>query len=443
MKSSLLFYCATVLTTATAAPSSKLLWSYYDPTWTFNSASVSFGPSSNPTFAVGTTLYTSIANSSTPGNAFAYQFDSSIVPDCNSNTCTAYVDQARSTTSSTDTFLLIVGNNNCNIFGYSSRTGKQMWSNQITNCSANEGTGASYRCWEASDDGNILALMGYGYDTGIQNQTVRAYIISGTDGKVKYTYDLKNKEAAGQGDIGVTPDGRYIAFVNEDSVPTPNSAQLHVLDSTTGKLRAEVQIPFFIAATVSDSGQYVCIQNFTHLVGSEVLLMKWDGQSYTVSSSIPAPSNFDTEYDVWDIQSSTLPSGREIVTVGWISAPSVLELRITIYDYATGTLLTEWAAPISKQYQNNPTIRTFGDYVGLALWGDNDNTPTTALLKVGSNSTLFTYVSPGSMFASDIVVDYSSPTNDVVYLVSAGKHEPANVFGGGGDAYAWQITVPK
>jgi len=444
MKQSLLLSLSS-LAVVSASISPQLLWSYYDPIDIFGSASVSL-TKNTPNFAIASDFgsgFTGLANAKTAKNSFANEIYSTITNGCSTSECMMYVDQARTPQSAIDTFILVVGDNNCNIYGYESSTGKQAYNTVINNCTASEGIGASYRCWEASDDGSTIALMGYGYDAGLVNETARAYVIDGSNGKVTLTYDLKNKEAAGQGDITLTPDGKFIAFVNEDSVPTPNSAQLHVLDSTTGTLRAEVQIPFFIAATVSDSGNYVAIQNFTHLVGSEVWLLKWNGNTYNLATRIPAPSNFVDEFVIWDMQSTTLSTGEEVVAVGWISAPSVLELRVTIYNYATGALLTEYAAPISKQYQNNPTIRCFGDYVALALWGDNDDTPTTVLLTVGSNSTLFAYTSPGSMFSTDIVVDSSSSSNDVVYVVSAGKHVPANVMGSGGDAYAWQITVPK
>lgn len=113
--------------------------------------------------------------------------------------------------------------------------------------------------------------------------------------------------------------------------------------------------------------------------------------------------------------------------------------------YPTGQLVTDWTAPPSTAYQNNPTIRADGGYIAVALWGDNGNTPTTVLLKAGSNEALFTHISPGSMFSVDVVLDpsASTPSTDVLYIASAGKHVPANVMGNGGDAYAWQVTVSK
>ena len=43
----------------------------------------------------------------------------------------------------------------------------------------------------------------------------------------------------------------------------------------------------------------------------------------------------------------------------------------------------------------------------IAVWGDTglgDNVPTSVLLQAGSNTPVFTYVTPGSNFGLDVVV---------------------------------------
>lgn len=84
-------------------------------------------------------------------------------------------------------------------------------------------------------------------------------------------------------------------------------------------------------------------------------------------------------------------------------------------------------------------------YIGVSLWGDADDQPTAVILAAGSNTPVFTYTTPGSMFGVDIVVDKaaSTATQDQVYFAVAGKAVPANQMGSGGDAFAWQVTVPK
>jgi hypothetical protein len=48
-----------------------------------------------------------------------------------------------------------------------------------------------------------------------------------------------------------------------------------------------------------------------------------------------------------------------------------------------------------------------------------------------------------SMFGVDVVVDTVGATSDTVYLMAAGNHVPGNALSYGGDAFAWQIVVPK
>jgi hypothetical protein len=135
-------------------------------------------------------------------------------------------------------------------------------------------------------------------------------------------------------------------------------------------------------------------------------------------------------------RNGTAAGAGHAAVVGWISA-DVLKLRITATDAATGATLTDWSAPPNAKFQNNPTIRTCGPYIGAALWGDEGgDAPTMVLLTLGSSTPLFNATSPGSMFAVDVVVDpaASTPTQDVVYYVAAGE--------GGGRGKRAQAGLP-
>lgn len=266
-----------------------------------------------------------------------------------------------------------------------------------------------------------------------------------------------------------------MCFINEDSLPNPNSAQMHVLAVATGALRAEVQVPFFIAGAISDDGQYVAVQNFTHLLGSEPWVLQWSAGTgtYELLHRLALPPD-GTEYDLWDI---SIPAGQpaSYVALGWISAiPSALALRVTAHDLASGALLTDWSAPRNAQLQNNPTLRTDGEYIGVGLWGGDAGAgaPTAVVLRAGRNDTVFSATSSGSMFAVDLAVEAGA-----LYLAAAGKHvvrgggglfapatrrafspllaltllpslythraeeQPANEFGDGGDAFGWSVAV--
>ena len=85
--------------------------------------------------------------------------------------------------------------------------------------------------------------------------------------------------------------------------------------------------------------------------------------------------------------------------------------------------------------QTNPVIKMDADYCGVALWGDRDDVPTAVVLRAGSSDAVFSYVTPGSMFAVDLVEQQGQ-----LYFSVGGKHTPANVMGEGGDAYTWVIA---
>jgi hypothetical protein len=132
----------------------------------------------------------------------------------------------------------------------------------------------------------------------------------------------------------------------------------------------------------------------------------------------------------------------ELAAFGFIDETS-RTARVIVWSMVDGSLQTDYTTPTNAQLQTNPTVRADSGYVGVCLWGDNNDVPTAIVLKAGSNTPVFTYVTPGSMFGVDIVRDAaaSTPTNDRLYFAVGGKHTPANVMGNGGDAFAWSIDV--
>ena len=441
---------AALLSTASAArsTSSKLLWSVSDASQIYGSASLARNQG-GATFAVGTDFGASqYADIVSQSGKVLFRITPS--DGCNGS-CDLYVDSARHLggapgAPSVDTFVLQTGDGSCTVFGYVTAGPKASstpaWTTLISGCDTGEGVGGTYRCFEASDDGSVVVLQGYAKDKGTGNTTTTAYAIDAQTGEKRWEYALGLKEAAGQGDISVTTDGAFVSFINEDSVPTPNSAQMHVIEGATGKLRAEVQIPFFIAGAISDDGNTLAIQNFTHLVGSQGWILKWSGAKYELVHRVNLPPD-GTEYDEWDTAITTASDGTTVVVYSWIQAGSVLRLRVNSWNAETGDLMMDWTAPPNTKFQNNPTLMCDGDYVAVALWGDDGDKPTAVLLNVHSNQTLFEHVSPGSMMAVDVAVDKSTATEDVILLNVAGKNVPANEGGTGGNAYVFEITVAK
>jgi hypothetical protein len=173
--------------------------------------------------------------------------------------------------------------------------------------------------------------------------------------------------------------------------------------------------------------------------------MQWSAASsaYVLLHRLTLPPD-GFEYDAWSMDITQTADAGPVAVIGWIQAGSVQRLRVNAWRCDDGALLMDWTAPPNLDgLQNNPTIATDGAYIALSLWGDSDNAPTVELLTTTSNTSLFSFVSPGSMMAVDVAVDATSPAQDTVLVAAAGKAVPANKFGSGGNGYAWSVSVSK
>lgn len=407
---------------AAAGSAAKQLFHATEATDIFTSATLSLHPPGAPTFSVAADNGSPYLAVYTTSGALAWRWASPCAGCAISAASARHAELDPAAPGKVDLFAIQSGDTTCVVLGFDSSEGGSAtpaWRSVLPGCTAlaQGGVGGTYTGIAASDDGRSIAVLGYGADAAGGNLTARAYLLAGQTGALAWTYDLGAREQAGQGDIAIGRE--FVCFINDDSVPSPNSAQMHVLAVPSGALRAEVQIPFFIAGAISDDGDYVAVQNFTHLKGSEPWVLRWSAAAgtYDLLHRLALPPD-GTEYDLWDI---SIPAGPSTyVALGWISAiPSAMALRVTAHDLATGALLTDWSAPRNTQLQNNPTIRTDGAFIGLGLWGGDAGAgaPTAVVLKAGSNDTVFSASSPGSMFSVDIALDRGA-----LFLTTAGKH---------------------
>ena len=194
------------------------------------------------------------------------------------------------------------------------------WSTLLPGCSL-DGGGGTYVGFEASDSGASVAVQCY--QRAGANATAGVFALDGQTGAVRWHFDLGEGVKAGQGQVQITGDGAWVLLVNEQGAPTPNSATAYVLDGATGKLRDAVAIPFFIAAAISDSGNYLALgdNGFVHL-------WEWDAPSgkYAPSQAAPVltpPASSGISFLPWDVQMSTGPDAAEFVVVGSISVRCV------------------------------------------------------------------------------------------------------------------------
>ena len=317
------------------------------------------------------------------------------------------------------------------LFGHSSTgTGTPVWNVSLPECSSDIG-GGTYNGLQAADDGSALAFLCHA-------ETAKAYLIDGQTGAVRWSYDVGAGIKVGQGSINIANSGGFVLLVNEQGVPTPNTAEAYIIDATTGTLRDNITIPFFITAAISDTGDYVVVGDDSN---AHVWLFSATTGRYAPAYDLTPPAG-PRGWIPWDIVMSTGSDAQEMIVLGCI-AGDVLSVQVSAFSLIGGALQTNWVSPINTKLQENPTMRADAGYIGVALWGDSGEAgyPTVVLLKAGSNATLFSYTTPGSMMAVDVAVSTSAAGADTVLLTAGGKAVPANSFGNGGNVYAWAISM--
>ena len=328
-----------------------------------------------------------------------------------------------------DVFVVACDSAGCTVFGRTSATDTTQWSTALPACGT-DGGGGTYTGFQAADDGSAVAFRCY--YTGGATPTIRVYNLDGQTGATKWMNDLGASVKPGQGQIQISATGARVLLVNEDGIPTPNSAQAYVYDGPTGSLLATIQIPFFITAAISDSGDYVAVGD-----DPNVHVWKSDATGYSPAYDVAPPTA--GSWIPWDMTISSGSDTTEVLVVGYISG-DVRTISVGGTALATGALALNWTSLTNPTLQENPTLRADGDYVAVSAWGNDGDVPTVILLKTGSDASIFEYTTPGSMMAVDVNVVASSSGPDTIYLAAAGKHVPANRMGNGGDAFGWTIT---
>jgi len=338
-----------------------------------------------------------------------------------------------------DVFVASCGAAGCVLFGRTSATDTTRWEVTFPGCTTDEG-GGTYTGFQASDNGNRVAFLCHEGGAGGAPPTARVYLVGGQSGRVTWTHALDAGVKVGQGQVQITATGSHVLLVNEDGVPTPNSAQAYVLNGTTGALIQTIQIPFFITAAISDSGAFVAVGDdpVVHVWG-------WDASAgaFAPAYDVAPPAAWGGSWIPWDmIISSGGADAAELLIVGYI-AGDVRTVGVGAWALAGGAPRLAWRSATNPALQENPTLRADGEYAAVALWGNDGDVPTVVLLRAGDAAPVFSAITPGSMMAVDLnVVAGAAGAGDVVFLAAAGKHVPANQMGNGGDAFGWRVDVP-
>ena len=425
------FLCVLVASIA-AAQTSTLLFNQSEASATYDAVGVSLhgaDPSAS-TFAAGSWL-------NPPEFTEIFDYSGSLAWSFNSGPGMYLVDTARHveadpSVGAVDTFtaVLTFGSAGATLYGHSS-TGSSapLWNVSLPECASDTG-GGTYNGLQASDDGASVVFLCHA-------ATAKVYLLAGQTGAVQWSYDLGSGVKVGQGSVEIANGGAFVLFVNEQGVPTPNTAEAYVLDAGTGLLRDNITIPFFITAAISDSGDYVVVGDES---SAHVWLFDAATARYAPAYDLVPPSG-PQGWIPWAIVMSTGSDAQEMIVLGCI-AGDVLSVQVSAYALVGGALQTNWVSQKNTKLQENPSLRADAGYIGVALWGDAGEAgyPTVVLLKAGSNSTLFSYTTPGSMMAVDIAVS-TQGGKDTVLLTAGGKAVPANTMGNGGNVFAWSIAM--
>ena len=168
-----------------------------------------------------------------------------------------------------------------------------------------------------------------------------------------------------------------------------------------------------------------------------------DLSSPLLPAPLPPPPSRNTDWYVNDIAVTSDGSGAadaELVSLAW-SRFDQRQARVTTLSMVTGAVLTDWLSPVNAdQLGNGARLAMDGAFTGVALQGDNADSPTAVVLAAGSSTPLLSFTSRGSMNSAALVVE--SAAASLVFAV-AGKACNNNVACMGSDAFAWRLAAPN
>ena len=413
-----------LVTSAAAAPVSTLLWSQTEPDATYTSAAISLhGAGAAPTFATATSgldtwpVMVEVYNMTDSGD-FVWSYSAQ-----NDNATGFSVASARHTEKAgvgAVDLVVVEGDKDVAsdvwLRGFASLgSGRPAWSLRVSNCRLASGLAIS-------DDGSAAALTTYLVDAASGQIYPQLLVVDGQSGalKVNVTRALGNPG----GPVTLSETGAWVAWTQGDSV--------FVYDGASGDLRGEaVNMGWNTASSITDSGDELVFSG-----QDAAQAWSWNAADgvYEKTWQVVPPGP-----DQWFSESCAVSSNSKsgpLAVFGWTTFTGK-QARVTIYEVKTGKLLSDYTSLPNQQLQTSANVRIDGDFVGVSLWGDQDDVPTAVLLQAGVKEPIFTFVTPGSMFAVDVAVG----TGGGVFFSVAGKHVPANVMGKGGDAFTWLVNV--
>lgn len=330
----------------------------------------------------------------------------------------------------------------CILRGFGTTAGKAVpaWTYTLTNCSANDVSGEAGSSLEMSDDGSTVAIAVWSTFNSTE-QTGQLHVLDAQTGKLLYFVKAATGEEL---HVSISRHGEWTAFTDGRSVSVYNR---------TGFLRTA---PF----TVPENA-YLCPMGVFLMSGyTDAKLYEWKEQdgAYKLIWSMSGQDAEGNQWYFWTTAFTVNGGGGApdgcLVAIGWVNQQSTA-VRVDVYSVLTFKNYWTWTSFTNAQDQTVPNLSWHMNYLAMSQWGGIDASgnvnPTIALWNTKSNATLFSYVTPGSMFAVDVLLntapappmrtaDARPVGSDMVYVMAAGKAMPASELGRGGDVFAFQLT---
>ena len=335
--------------------------------------------------------------------------------------------------------------------------------------STNASLGCSPSSLAFSDDGSTVALAAMA-DDGTGTLVATLFVLHGQTGALAWSTSLDAGVAKQGGAVWLTARGSWL--VHSHTAGSAGGYSVDVRSAADGSMRGSVAEGWNTPGMLSEDGVYLVVggqdncmfYNFTAGAYQPALPRFYPGDGTgerrpafprrcsrvaacrrldPSSPLLSSPPPRATDWYVNDIAVTSDGSGAadaELVSLAW-SRFDQRQARVTTLSMVTGAVLTDWLSPVNAdQLGNGARLAMDGAFTGVALQGDNDDSPTAVVLAAGSSTPLLSFTSRGSMNSAALVVE--SAAASLVFAV-AGKACNNNVACMGSDAFAWRLAAPN
>jgi len=334
------------------------------------------------------------------------------------------------------------GNKLCRLMGFDAKSKgetKPIWSYEIEQCITDFVD--SVEMLVLSDDGSTVAVLVETNST-LPGQTLpkgqdpvltaQVHILDATSGKLLFAYSPPAGTQPAIRSCSITAHGEYVVFANGG-----NDATAYIIDVKAKKLRVDpMDLGLSLGVYISPDGNYLVAGYW------QATVYQWNTASKAYAQLWQIPGQIPEGTFLFYSAAFSSNNGDPLVSVGWTDSQAI-GVRVDMARLkGTGPPLWTYVGPLNEQDQNIVSAMSMHqNYVAVSTWGSFDEvdnpSPQILLFNDRSNSTVLSFITPGSMFAVDVLV-----VGKTVWVAAAGKHVQANTFGNGGDLFVLNTPVP-